>query len=223
MYNSNVPNKHELPSSMQLVKSTIIALVVAMVVLATIVLPAEFGIDPTGTGRLLGLTQMGENKQQLEDEAAADEADTQQNAQVSEAIVSEALTEKTVVTEVAESAVQEGEAVEEAIPVEEVWRDEIVFTLTPGQGTEYKLTMKEGEKAEFFWESEGGPINYDTHGNGSGQSISYEKGRGVPFQEGVLEAAFTGDHGWFFRNRNESDIVLILKTRGDYGRLKKVM
>lgn len=34
---------------------------------------------------------------------------------------------------------------------------------------------------------------------------------------------FTGDHGWFFRNRNENDIVLKLKTRGDYGVLKKVI
>ena len=97
------------------------------------------------------------------------------------------------------------------------------MVLTPGEGTEFKLTMEQGAVARFSWVSEGGPINYDTHGNGSGQSISYEKGRGVPADEGKLEAAFTGDHGWFFRNRNDNDITLVLRTSGDYGQLKKML
>ena len=37
-------------------------------------LPAEYGIDPTGVGRLTGLTEMGEIKQQLAAEAEADAA-----------------------------------------------------------------------------------------------------------------------------------------------------
>ena len=48
-------------------------------------------------------------------------------------------------------------------------------------------------------------------------------GRGVPEDEGELEAAFTGDHGWFFRNRNDNNITLVLRTGGDYGQLKKVL
>jgi len=43
-----------------------------MVLLLTTVLPAEYGIDPTGAGRVLGLTQMGEIKVRLAREAAAD-------------------------------------------------------------------------------------------------------------------------------------------------------
>ena len=34
-------------------------------------------------------------------------------------------------------------------------------------------------------------LNYDTHGDGGGQSISYEKGRGVPGDEGELVAPST--------------------------------
>lgn len=45
-------------------------------------------------------------------------------------------------------------------------------------------------------------MNFDTHGDGNGNSMSYEKGQGVPEDEGELVAAFTGNHGWFFRNRN---------------------
>jgi len=65
MYNSENSSPIELPSSKQLVRSTILALLTAMVLLVSVILPAEYAIDPTGIGRLLGLTQMGEIKQEL--------------------------------------------------------------------------------------------------------------------------------------------------------------
>ena|SRR5215203_3532275 len=76
MYNSDLPTRAELPSSKQLLRSTIIAIVVAGILLITVVLPSEYGIDPTRIGRLLGLTEMGEIKTQLAAEAKKDrEAD----------------------------------------------------------------------------------------------------------------------------------------------------
>ena len=74
MYNSDTPSQAELPSSNQLIKSTILAAIAAIVILFTVVLPAEYGIDPTGVGKLLRLTEMGQVKQQLAEEAAADAA-----------------------------------------------------------------------------------------------------------------------------------------------------
>lgn len=64
----------ELPSQRALARATLIALAVAGTLLLTVVLPAEFGIDPTGAGRVLGLTQMGEIKVRLAREAAEDAA-----------------------------------------------------------------------------------------------------------------------------------------------------
>lgn len=64
----------ELPSARTLARSTLVALAVAAIVLLTAVLPAEYGIDPTGAGRVLGLTQMGEIKVRLAREAAEDAA-----------------------------------------------------------------------------------------------------------------------------------------------------
>ena len=75
MYNSDTPSQAELPSSNQLIKSTILAAIAAIVILFTVVLPAEYGIDPTGVGKLLRLTEMGQVKQQLAEEAAAREAE----------------------------------------------------------------------------------------------------------------------------------------------------
>ncbi len=62
MFNSNIPSRSELPTSAQLIKSTVIAIITAVFILVTMVLPAEYAIDPTGVGRLLKLTEMGEIK-----------------------------------------------------------------------------------------------------------------------------------------------------------------
>ena len=85
------------------------------------------------------------------------------------------------------------------------------------------MKLAEGTKAQYSWVVEGGTVNFDTHGDAPGKSISYEKGRGVPSDEGVLEAAFTGNHGWYWRNRGKENVKLILRTRGEYTDIKKMM
>jgi hypothetical protein len=228
MYNTDMPLRSELPSSAQLIRSTIIAAIVALVLLVTVVMPSEYALDPTGAGRLLGLTEMGEIKIQLVEEVAADEAAQMVAVQPS---INEAVSEP--VEPVFEAAVVDVEAEPEVAPkveqpaptmaAEPEWQDEVRVVLTPGEGTEFKLTMQKGAVARFAWVSEGGPVNFDTHGDGGGRSISYEKGRDVPEDQGELKAAFSGNHGWFFRNRNDNDITLVLRTDGDYGELKRAM
>ncbi|MCV5754355.1 transmembrane anchor protein, partial [Escherichia coli] len=69
-------NRAELPTIKQLVRSTFIALGTAIVLLITVILPAEYALDPTGMGRVLGLTEMGEIKAQLAQEAEEDQANS---------------------------------------------------------------------------------------------------------------------------------------------------
>ena len=215
MYNSDSPIRAELPSSKQLLRSTILAVVAAIVLLVAVVLPAEYGVDPTGIGRVLRMTEMGEIKQQLAADAAADAA-------AAPAVPAKAA--DTVAAAMATASVAQPPApapVAAAAPRIE-WRDEMPVTLTPGEGTEIKLKMVQGAKAEYSWVVEGGEVNFDTHGDASGKSISYKKGRGVGADEGVLEAAFTGNHGWYWRNRGEANVKLILRTRGDYTDIKQM-
>ncbi|MHA7854534.1 hypothetical protein [Marinobacter shengliensis] len=223
MYNTDRPNREELPSTAKLIRSTIIAAIVALVLLVTVVMPAEYALDPTGAGRVLGLTEMGEIKEQLAEEAAADAAAQRVAVQPQTEAPAPASVEPAATAEAAPEAEPAPEEPAPATAEETEWKDEVRFVLTPGQGTEFKLTMNEGAIARFSWESEGGPVNFDTHGDGAGRSISYEKGRGVPEDEGELEAAFTGNHGWFFRNRNNNDVTMVLRTGGDYGELKKML
>jgi len=215
MYNSDNPLRAELPSSRQLVRSTILAAISALVLLVAVVLPAEYGIDPTGIGRVLRMTEMGDVKKQLAAEAAADAAATASTAPA-QAI-------GTTPGMVSANAAQPPAAAVVATAPKIEWRDEMPVTLTPGEGTEIKLKMVQGAKAQYSWVVEGGVVNFDTHGDASGKSISYEKGRGVASDEGVLEAAFTGNHGWYWRNRGKSNVKVILRTRGDYTDIKKMM
>jgi len=218
MYNNDIPSRAELPSTRQLIRSTVIAAVSAVVLLYTVVLPSEYGVDPTGIGRALGLTEMGEIKTRLALEAAEDEAATK--AANSAPAAAQAPTAKQAAAPAVVATVSQP-----ALPVAAAttqWRDEMTFTLTPGQGIEIKMKMHDGEKATFAWNVQGGVVNFDTHGDAPGKSISYEKGRSVASDDGELVAAFTGNHGWFWRNRGQADVTVILKTAGEYSAIQRM-
>lgn len=100
------------------------------------------------------------------------------------------------------------------------WRDEVSYTLNPGEGVEVKLVMEAGQVARFAWTANGGVVNFDLHGDGSDQETSYEQGRAVPEASGDLTAAFTGNHGWFWRNRSEAPVTVTLRTGGEYSELR---
>ena len=217
MYNRDSPTRAELPSSKQLLRSTILAAVSAVVLLVAVVLPAEYGVDPTGIGRVLRMTEMGEIKQQLAAEAAADAAAAPAAPAQSDGAAGMAMANAAQPSTPAPAPAP----VAAAAPKIE-WRDEMPVTLTPGEGTEIKLKMAQGAKVQYSWVVEGGQVNFDTHGDAPGKSISYEKGRGVAADEGVLEAAFTGNHGWYWRNRGNANVKVILRTRGDYTDIKQM-
>ncbi len=201
MFNTERPSLEELPSSAQLIRSTVIAGASAVAILVTVVLPAEYGIDPTGVGRVLGLQEMGEIKSQLADEAEADRKLESQD-------------QSSLLNDVFGLFVGSAHAQEA-----EVWQDETSFILTPGESAEWKLVMEEGATAEYRMVVTGGRVNFDLHGHGGGQSITYEKGRGSTGAEGTIEAAFAGEHGWFWRNRDSGDVSVMVQVRGDYSEI----
>lgn len=245
-------------SSGGLIRATIGSTLAAGTILTLFWLPAEYGIDATGLGSVMGLTQMGEIKQQLFAEAAADDAAAAQatpvvigssTATATDQQVLERLTDieaqiaaiAAVVGTVPASPVVQPAPVaapqpnvtspdvvavvpEPATPVASAdtgWRDEVSYTLEPAEGVEVKLVMEEGAVAVFEWTANGAVVNYDTHADGGSQgTVSYEQGRGVADQAGELVAAFTGNHGWFWRNRTDGPVVLTLRTRGEYSEMK---
>ncbi|MFG1261004.1 MAG: transmembrane anchor protein [Rhizobiales bacterium 24-66-13] len=218
MYNTDIPTRAELPTSAQLLRSTVIAIVAAAAILVSIVLPAEYAIDPTGIGRMLGLAEMGEIKAQLAAEAEKDRTAGQQGA-VPVAVPTPDRRSGLLDRLFAELLVSPAAA--QTTPARR--NDEMSITLKPGEGAEVKMVMVRGAKVNFSWAVTGGVVNFDLHGDGGGQETSYQKGRGVPGADGVLEAAFDGNHGWFWRNRGTSDVTVTLRTSGSYAEIKRAL
>jgi hypothetical protein len=218
MFNSKLPTQSELPTSRQLLRSTVLALIAAAVLLVTVVMPAEYAIDPTGAGRLLGLTQMAEVKLQLAEEAAADVA----------APVADAAPVTPAAVEIVPEPVVMAPAVPEPVaPEAKGQKHEMSLSLAPGQGAEIKVEMLKGTQVTYYWTANGGVVNYDTHGDPYNAPREfyhgYGKGRATPEDKGVLEAAFDGHHGWFWRNRTNKPVTVTLRTEGEYIAIKRVI
>ena len=196
MLNAEKPDPSFLPSPRQLRRSTIGALVGAAFIGVAVFLPAEYGIDPTGVGNVLGLTEMGEIKQELAREAAEDALI---HGEQSSGLLHDVF----------------GLFVG-AAHAQEAWTDTVTFTLAPDASAEIKLVMAEGDVAEYAWLAEGGRINFDLHAHGDGQSVDYDRGRGATEGAGTIEAPFAGEHGWFWRNRDDAEITVTLQLRGAY-------
>lgn len=217
MFNAERPDPSELPSTGRLLKSTGIAAVIASALLVTTVLPAEYGVDPTGVGSLLGLTEMGRIKMQLAEEAKAD-------ATAGSPDVAALADEPSMPSAPAETspspAVQPTPAA--SAQQAQTWSDTTTVNLAPDDGYEVKLVMEKGATARFEWFTNGPKVNYDTHGDGDGIKYhGYGKGTNVDRQEGELTAAFTGSHGWFWRNRSGQPVTITLRTSGDYTDMKQ--
>lgn len=211
MYNTDLPRRAELPSTGQLLRSTFIAALIAAGLLVLIVLPAEYGIDATGAGRIFGLTQMGEIKRSLAAQNAAEAAKT---------VAAPAPVPAPTPAPAPETQAQ--------APAGGAQQHSTVVRLKPGQAAEIKLSMRKGARVQYEWSSAGGAVNFDTHGDPAGGAPKgfyhgYGKGRGAERDAGTLEAAFDGTHGWFWRNRSQKEVTVTLKTIGEYTKIARVL
>ena len=222
MYNSDIPSRAELPSTERLLRSTLIALVTAMVLLFTVVLPSEYGIDPTGVGRMLGLTAMGEIKQQLLEEGEQ-EAALAISTEPVEVVVTLPVSDTDI--SAPELVTADASQLSESLSVAETaWDDTLVIQLEPGEAAEVKVHMTAGAKLVFEWIADPGHLNSTWHANGTGgEKATYRNGRAENFREGELIPTFDGRHGWFWRNRSNETVTLTLNVRGDYASIKRVL
>jgi hypothetical protein len=177
-----------------LAKASAGAAAAAAIVLALFVLPAETGIDVTGIGSAIGLTRMGE--------AAA-------------AAPSRAVPAAPAAT--AAMIVPDRASIEKKAALRS---DEMEIELPPHQGAEVKAHMQAGDHFVFRWESSGGPVKVDMHGEppnaGDDEFTSYWEERQLSSAQGSFTAPFAGNHGWYWRNKGETPITVKLRTTGFY-------
>lgn len=170
-----------------MIRSLAIVLVVGIAIAITIVLPAETGRDPTGVGQLLGLKEMGEIKTSLASEAAAHAA--------------------------ADSALP-GTL---SRPGAGSMYDSTDVVVPPGQTRGLMLDMENGASTSYRWSAKGGDLMHDLHGESPTVSYrNYATGTGVRGDSGTLDAAFTGLHGWTWRNGGSDTVVVSLRVIGRF-------
>lgn len=177
-----------LPSKRKLAFTTLAALLVAVAILITIVLPAEYGLDPVGTGDALGLTIMSK-------------------AAVAEPIAAPA--GATGVTPVVEGPVARYAATYR--------RDAAEFTLGPYEYVEYKYHLASGASMVYSWTASA-PVIHDFHGEHDGDAenvTSYDKNSRRD-DHGALSAPFSGIHGWYWENPGGEPITVKVTSSGFY-------
>lgn len=199
----------QAPSLAKILAATVVALIVAAIVLVVAILPAEYGIDPLGTGKALGLTELAKAGEQPESAPSAEGA-----AAISPVLVpsptGDAPTYKnTFIAQPKRYKIDSREMV-----------------LAPDEGMEIKYNMKKGAGLIFSWTAST-KLAFEFHGEpdkkpeGKGGTDYYETYElddkvGKDQSHATFIAPTTGIHGWFWHNKTQEPVTLKLVSAGFY-------
>lgn len=97
--------------------------------------------------------------------------------------------------------------------------DEVSVTVPANRGVEYKLFLNQYGKLEYEWTS-ATAMHSDFHGEPTDYEQtkyfeSYVIGK-VDKMKGMITMPFAGSHGWYWKNETDADVVVTLKTKGEY-------
>lgn len=164
------------------------ALLVAGLVLVAFVLPAEYALDPLGTGAKLGLLDLGLTGQQVD---------------ALEANKGTAAGSGTIL------APQDAAFKQETVTFEARPREgfEYKYRLEKGEALLYSWSASAPMNTEFHAEPDGAPRGY---------AQTYEKKDGMNGASGTLTAPFSGIHGWYWENTTDQPAKVTLTTAGYY-------
>jgi hypothetical protein len=177
----------EPTSKRSLIAASLIALAAAGILLVTVVLPAEYGVDPLGTGEALGVLP-------LSGLVIVDEGD---------AVLADALT-PTIDGQIGHYGAEYKFDTEE-------------FVLEPYEYVEYKYHLEEGAEMLFSWSSTAPVLHdfHGDPDENPTAFQSYDM-RNLSSASGSFTAPFTGIHGWYWENPGGDRIIVSVTTAGFY-------
>ena len=188
------------PSLASLFKSTLLALILAAIVLVLFILPAEYNIDLTGAGKKLGLTVLAQPQTQVESVIDQPEA----LVQTTTGSFTAPFINRSVV----------------ANKIEPVLREDKVELIVPaGRSIEYKFTLAKHQTLKYQWQTDGGSLYLDLHGEPAGDKTGYFESFTIATaskMKGQIVSPFAGPHGWYWKNNSPKDIKVTLTTQGAY-------
>ena len=181
-------------SRKRILVSTVIATLLAMLILVSIVLPVEYNIDPIGIGTRLGLTALA----------------TAKTRPVQTTELPQVQPETSVTDEIAQ------------LTPDSFRTETIEIPMQGDEELEYKFHMEKGQMLLYTWDTGDTEMYYEFHAEPTeGQYpedyyMSYQIGDGVSGASGTLVAPFTGNHGWYFLNLTENPVTVKLQVSGYY-------
>ena len=164
------------------------ALLAAGLLLVVAVLPAEYGVDPLGIGRRLGLTAMNDVKKDVD----AFQASRAGNAAGTATVVPQP---RGYQNETVTFTLAPGGTIE------------YKYRLDKGQALLYSWKATGRVNYELHAEPDGAPRGY---------AESYEKRDAQEAASGTLTAPFSGIHGWYWENTGRTDVTVTLSAAGFY-------
>jgi len=206
------------PSQGNLLKGALFALVAAVIVTVLFVLPAEFGVDPTGVGAKLGLLEIADTSEPADGGASAGG--------------------NTLVEGAWPAIPEEFDYYEPDILGDPYSRthaakfrsDTLTINLDVGEQTEYKAIMQQGDALVYHWKLEKGVVYTDFHADPGENAEGYPDRYYIRYAEsetgensGSLVAPFAGNHGWYWLNIEEEPITITLEVHGYYERVEELM
>jgi hypothetical protein len=203
-----------LPSKQTLLRATLGSLAAAAVLLLLVVLPAEYGIDPTGFGHLTGLKGLAQPPKR--------------SIALGDIIGGNLVLREVAVPDPGEPTPLPNPAVfqDQAMPPK---TRTMTIKMQPNGETEVKLKLQEGKVALFSWQVDQGTLYVDMHGHdpsfGPDFFVRYKEEDGGTGGNGSLTAPFAGEHGWYWLNYNEFPVTITLTVTGyfddiiDYGQI----
>ena len=189
------------PGARRLVWSVAAAIAGAAVVLVAFVLPAEYGIDITGIGRVLGLTAINGPTRTL---------------QVKDVIGGNERYREVVIPDARKPVPLPNPAVVQLKPAA-ARAETVTVKLEPGEETEVKAALDAAQVILYSWKAEGGEVYTDFHGHepDAGDAfVRYEEQQSGKEGHGSLVAPFSGEHGWYWVNVSEQPVTITLHVSG---------
>jgi hypothetical protein len=181
------------PSKTALAKATGIALLIALLLLFTVVLPAEYGFDPLKTGRVLGLTGISKGEE-VQGRAAAAPAPQQTGVYTPQSRIYKVDSE--------DFQLRPNEGVE------------MKYHMEKGASMVYAWKATGKLTFEFHGEPDQKP-NKDYF-----ESYELDDKTGKDASYGTFTAPSTGIHGWFWKNKGSKNVEFHLTVAGFFDSAK---
>lgn len=190
------------PTARRLLISILAAVGAAALLLVLVVLPAEYGIDPTGLGSRIGLTAMRQPVRTLKMEDVIGGNEKYREVAIPDPGQPTPLPNPAVVQ----------------LKTQEPSTRTLTVKLDSDQETEIKAVVDAAQVIVYSWHADG-QVYTDFHGHepDSGTAfVRYEEQQSGHDGRGSLVAPFSGEHGWFWLNISEKPVTITLTVTGYY-------